>query len=62
MIIRKVSAPFKGVCEQCKKRTLVRLYPYNDNEWFGLFCISCFKDYDNALAQYKDYFEESDYD
>lgn len=61
MIIRKVSAPFKGVCQQCKNRLLVRLYPYNDNEWFGVLCKFCFEDFDNAMEQYRDYYEE-DYD
>lgn len=61
MIIRKVSAPFKGICQQCKKRTLVRLYPYNSSQWFEVLCKFCFEDFDNAMAQYRDYYEE-DYD
>lgn len=61
MIIRKVSAPFKGICQQCKKCTLVCLYPYNSNHWFGVLCNFCFEDFDNAMALYRDYYEE-DYD
>lgn len=41
--VKEVSAPFKGVCQDCKKRLLVRLYPYNWLDNLGVLCIDCYK-------------------
>lgn len=62
MIIRKLSPPFKGICQDCGKRTLVRLYPYNDFEWYGVCCKYCFKEFDDAMAEFDWNYVEEDYD
>lgn len=44
-------APFKGVCRQCGKRTIVRHYPYNASEWLGTFCKDCFEWIDKDISE-----------
>lgn len=54
------TSPFKGVCQQCKHRTIVRNYPYNHFERLGTLCNTCFKEIDTALSSYEDYHEEEE--
>lgn len=56
-----ITAPFKGICDQCKKRTNVRNYPYNENERLGTLCTNCFKEIDKALCNCKNINEENEY-
>ena len=49
-VLMDATAPFKGVCHQCGKRTIVRHYPYNMLEWFGTYCPDCFEDISNGIS------------
>lgn len=47
--VLQITSPFKGVCVECKKRTLVRFYPYNCFSSLGVLCEFCYKDIDSQL-------------
>lgn len=44
-------APFKGICNHCGKRKVVRHYPYNVIEPLGVYCKECFKEIDKAVSE-----------
>ena len=44
-------SPFKGVCQHCKKRTIVRYYPWSTEKWVGSLCKHCIEEFDNALSE-----------
>lgn len=48
--MHKALSPFKGACNCCQQRTTVRLYPYNELEWLGVYCKSCVQKIDAALG------------
>lgn len=48
--MHKVLSPFKGVCNCCQQRTIVRPYPYNESEWLGTYCKPCIEKIDEALG------------
>lgn len=44
------TAPFKGVCQRCGKRTIVRNYPYNCESRLGTYCPGCFREIDSEIS------------
>ena len=44
------TAPFKGICQHCKQRTIVRNYAYNVYERLGTLCKECFNEIDKELS------------
>lgn len=44
------TAPFKGICQGCKKRANVRHYPWNCEEWLGTFCKHCIDSINRELS------------
>ena len=57
-VIREICGPFKGICLDCKKRTVVRLYPYSGVKWLGVLCKDCFRKFDEAMSDAGVYREE----
>ena len=55
------TAPFKGICNQCNQRKIVRNYAYNCLERLGTYCKDCIKEINDDLAGYKDYYEHEEY-
>lgn len=54
--VKEISAPFKGVCNDCKKRGLVRHYPYSWVDNLGVLCKDCYKRIDTGLELVNDEF------
>lgn len=54
--VKEISAPFKGVCQDCKKRLLVRHYPYSWIDNLGVLCKDCYKRIDTGLELVTDDF------
>lgn len=50
-VIVAPTAPFKGICSECGKRTTVRHYPWSLVKWFGTFCKPCIDRIDSELAE-----------
>lgn len=44
------TAPFKGVCQHCGERTIVRNYPYNCESRLGTYCPECFRKIDSEIS------------
>jgi hypothetical protein len=59
-VVRESSGPFKGICQQCKNRTVVRLYPYSCEEWLGVLCKECYREIAEALSDAGVYHDEED--
>lgn len=52
--IKEVSAPFKGVCNDCKKLCMVRHYPYSWLDNLGVLCQKCYERIDTELELIND--------
>ena len=55
------TAPFKGICQHCKQRKLVRNHAYNYFERLGTLCKNCFNEIDSALSDCLNFKEIEDF-
>lgn len=55
--ILEPTSPFKGICQHCKQRKIVRNYAYNFFERLGTLCNDCFNEIDNELEDCLDFHE-----
>lgn len=60
--VKEISAPFKGVCDHCQKRVVVRHYPYSWVENFGVFCKYCYKSIEDDLNSLDLNYTDEDFD
>ena len=55
------TAPFKGICQDCKQRKLVRNYAYNYFERLSTLCKDCFEEIDSELSDCLNFNEIEDF-
>lgn len=55
------TSPFKGTCNHCKQRKIVRNYAYNCFERLGTLCKDCFEEIDYELNDCLDFHEIEDF-
>ena len=51
------TAPFKGICNHCRKKAIVRNYAYNSFERLGTLCKDCFEEIDSEISNYTNFHE-----
>lgn len=55
------TAPFKGICQDCKQRKTVRNYAYNYFKRLGTLCKDCFNKIDSELSESLNFKEIEDF-